>query len=38
MANRGSLNTDTMWGTTLKIYFNWEVTDINPIAGTRVLK
>ena len=27
-----------MSGTTLKIYFDWEVTDIDPVAGTGILK
>lgn len=38
MAKRGSLNTDTISGTTLKIYFGWDATDNEPVAGTGVLK
>ena len=38
MASRGSLNTDTKSGTTLKIYFDLEVTDIDPVAGIGILK
>lgn len=38
MANRGSLNADTISGATLKIYIGWEVNDIEPVVGTGVLK
>ena len=38
MANRGSLNTSTMPETSLKIYFDWEIINIDPVAGTGEIK